>query len=140
MLEKLADFIVDRLEKRTQFPFLIPLGLAITVWNWPSVLVLFFSEKTIEQKIVYIEGNTSFLTFSVYPIITAAAYLFLMPLAVRYASKWRLKCNKEVELDRLNDENTILQRRIETVAEKENELEIMRENMITSIQEQRKDN
>ena len=138
MLAKLTDFIVDSLEKRTRFPFLIPLAAAVAGCNWTSLLVLLFSEMSIEQKITYVQENTSFLTVSVYPILTGATYLFLMPLAVRYASKWRLHCNKNIELDRLNDENTILQREIETVAEKRNQLAIMHENMITSVQAQRR--
>ncbi len=68
------------LSERLSNPVLGPFTAGWVAWNWRFIAVLFFSDKSIEEKITYIDANYIGLTdLLLVPALFALAFAILMP-------------------------------------------------------------
>ncbi|MDT0689361.1 hypothetical protein RM549_06160 [Salegentibacter sp. F188] len=74
--------------ERLRNPLLFSFFISLLIINWKSVLILLFSESSIEKRIFFVEDNyLNIYTSLVVPLLIALVYTFLQDLFMRIVEK-----------------------------------------------------
>lgn len=108
-MKEFLQSILKNTEDRIKNPFI---GAFLTSWilfNWRPILFLIFSDKKIEQRIIYITKNFNDTVFYFWaPLLAAVFYIGILPYInygfeyiVKYSHKWRNRVSLEQKKDTL---------------------------------------
>ncbi|WP_313017113.1 hypothetical protein [Atlantibacter hermannii] len=89
-----ASFRQSSLE-RVRSPFLGAFVFSWLGFNWPILAILFFSNREIEKRLVYITDNFGIESYLIGPLCTSALIAYLLPKINKLVTKIQDKPNTE---------------------------------------------
>jgi hypothetical protein len=79
-MREILNSFLDNSKERIKNPFLGAFIISWVAFNWKPVIILFFSEKEVEQKISFINQNYLSIKYNLWlPLIFAILYVVLLP-------------------------------------------------------------
>lgn len=116
MVKELFKSFKGHLEDRISNPILGAFGLAWIFINWKIVLLLFFSEKSIEEKIEVISTSHNSWDFLVlYPLLFTAFYLLALPWLLLGVQLLQEKANTQRRTRQLVSDTSYLSAKVDFV-------------------------
>ena len=116
MIKEILPSIKSHLDERMSNPVLGTFAFSWIVINWKVFLILFFSDKKIEEKISYIESDLSSWTSMLWsPLGFTIVYLFLLPWALLGIQLFQEKANGQRKFHKLTADTKYLSQKIDFV-------------------------
>lgn len=116
MFKELLPSIKNHLDDRMSNPVLGTFSLSWILLNWKVFLILIFSTKSIEDKILHIESNlVNWMTMLWLPLIFTVGYLFLLPWILLGIQIFQEKANGQRKTHKLMADTSYLSQKINFV-------------------------
>ncbi len=131
-MKELIKNLFQTSNERIKNPFIGSFIFSWIAFNWKSIFTVIFSEKSIEERIIYISNNFSEIEFTLlYPLIFSALYVLALPYLMwiieslsKYAKTGRKQNLVNEKIDDLIDKQKIAKEERKYEEERAGNLEI----------------